>query len=150
MKVILVKHHQTLGAPGDVRDVADGYARNFLLARGLAIAATPAAHQEWQDKKLAAAKAAATAQRIAKIAAKELAGKTVTMTAKANDHGTLFAAITPAQIAAAASTADVQIDPAWLVIASPVKQLGTHQINWRIGGDLTGQFNLEIVVAEAT
>ncbi len=149
MKVILVKNHPSLGTPGDVLDVADGYARNFLLVNGLAVAATGRARQEWQEKKAAQGRAATAAMQGAKRVAKELAGKRVVITVKANDRGTLFAAITPNQIAAAASTEYVTVEPQWLIVVAPLKQIGSHQISFRVAGGQTGQFTVVIVAAPA-
>src|SRR5437899_281785 len=99
MKVILQKEVEKLGAPGDVVNVADGYARNFLVPRGLAIQATKGAVRQAESLKRAHGERVAKARTEAEAVAERLAGTTLRLTHRAGGEGKLFGSITAQELA---------------------------------------------------
>ncbi|MBQ7152272.1 MAG: 50S ribosomal protein L9 [Synergistaceae bacterium] len=99
MKVILKADVNKLGKAGALLEVSDGYARNFLMPKGLAIEATPGKISEWKVEQARLKAKDDKARAEAKELAKKLQGKAVTVTGKSGDNGKLFGSITPAQIA---------------------------------------------------
>ena len=101
MKVILKSDVNKLGKAGALLDVSDGYARNFLLPKNLAIEATPAKMNEWKNEQARLKAKDAKEHAEALELQKKLQGKAVNITGKAGDNGKLFGSITGAQIAEA-------------------------------------------------
>ena len=101
MKVILLQDVKGTGKKGDVKNVSDGFARNFLIGKGLAVEATPKNLTELQGKKDSAQHKIDVARQEAQEQAAKLKDQTVTVRAKAGQGGKLFGAVTPAHIAEA-------------------------------------------------
>ncbi len=101
MKVILRQDVKGIGRRGERKDVADGHARNYLIPRGLAVAATGQALQLDGERKAREVARSRRAEREVRALAAELDGKTVTVAAKVSAGGTLYAAVGPVQVAAA-------------------------------------------------
>ena len=148
MKVVLVKDVPRVGKAGDVKDVADGYARNFLLRRNLALPATPAALKEVEAR---LQKEDQEQQRhvdeLNKLA-QQLEGLTVTFSikAKAIDGERLYGSIRDAQVAEElARVTGAAIDRTMVALESPIRTLGTHELNVRLSKDLTP--TVRVVVA---
>jgi large subunit ribosomal protein L9 len=137
-QAILLKDIEELGAKGALVDVSKGYLRNFLIPRKLAQPATPAAIEE--SKRLAVL-ADAAAERAAEDAAgiAEQLNKTVlTITQQAGDDGQLFGSVTSADIAEAIKDArGVEIDKKKVKLSSPIKELGTHQVEVEVASGIT-------------
>ncbi|MBN1522115.1 MAG: 50S ribosomal protein L9 [Candidatus Aureabacteria bacterium] len=144
MKIILEKRVEKLGLPGDVINVADGFARNFLLPKKLAVPAT----QENMDRisrkvkklELAHVKEVDEAKRVAE-AIEQL---TVKIDLPAGESGKLFGAVTNHQLADALSEQGVSVDKKKILIASPIKQLGEYQVEIKIHADVSAM--LKVVV----
>jgi large subunit ribosomal protein L9 len=137
-QAILLKDIEELGAKGALVDVSKGYLRNFLIPRKLAQPATPAAIEE--SKRLAVL-ADAAAERAAADAAgiAEQLNKTVlTITQQAGDDGQLFGSVTSADIADAIKDArGVEIDKKKVKLSTPIKELGTHQVEVEVASGIT-------------
>jgi large subunit ribosomal protein L9 len=137
-QAILLKDIEELGAKGALVDVSKGYLRNFLIPRKLAQPATPAAIEE--SKRLAVL-ADAAAERAAADAAgiAEQLNKTVlTITQQAGDDGQLFGSVTSADIADAIKDArGVEIDKKKVKLTTPIKELGTHQVEVEVASGIT-------------
>jgi large subunit ribosomal protein L9 len=129
MKVILLTNIPKLGKTYDVKDVADGYARNFLIPQKKAEIATNAKIADLESVR-AKHEARATADRVALAAhIGSLNGKTITLTEKANDLGHLFAAIhKPEIITAIADQLGETIDSAYIMSDETIKEIGDHTI----------------------
>lgn len=148
MKVILLADVRNLGRKGAAVDVAEGYGRNFLIPRGLAVEATAgnlksAAIQQEQLKKKQAEEAAE-----AKALAKRLSELTVTIRAKTGDTGRLFGSVTGQDIAdALVKQHKVKVDRRRLDLKEPIKQLGTYTVTVRLHPEATA--DLQVHVTEA-
>ena len=148
MKVILQQDVKGQGKKGQLVDVSDGYARNFLLAKKLAVLATPenVNTMKQQEKAKKAQQAAEKAE--AEATAKNLESLTVKVVAKAGEGGRLFGAVTGKEIAEAlAKQHGVTINKAKLVLDEPIKACGGYKIKAKLGYEITGIVN--VMVAEA-
>ncbi len=145
MKVILRKNVPGLGHVNDVKDVSEGYARNYLLPRGLAEIATEAAIQQAQ-RQLQAEKDKKARQRAeAEAFAARLADLTLVFKAKAGEKGRLYGSITAQQIAEAIEQRlHRPFDRRWLELEQPLRQLGVHQIPVKLEGGVRATVRVEI------
>ena len=148
MKVILQQDVKGQGKKGQLVDVSDGYGRNFLLAKKLAVLATPenmnTMKQQEKAKKAQEAAEKAEAQAIAK----KLEEITVKITAKAGEGGRLFGAVTGKEIADALSKQHgVTINKAKLVLDEPIKACGGYKIKAKLGYEINGTVNVIVVEA---
>ena len=147
MKVILLQDVKGQGKKGQLIEVSDGYARNFMLPRKLAIEATADAvnTKKMNDK--------ATAERIAREKAEALATAnklremTLTVTAKGGGQGRLFGAVTNAEIAVALEKAGVKLDKRKIVIADTIKNVGTYTVTCKLGYEINAPLTVKIVEA---
>lgn len=133
MQVLLVKDVEQLGKAGDVRQVSDGYARNYLIPRGLAVLATPGAIRQAERQRQAAAQRQAKTLSKAQALARLLDGLTVTFKARAGESDRLYGSITNAHIAEALSEkVGQEVDRRKIDLEEPLKQLGTHAVTVRL------------------
>ena len=145
MKVILLQDVKGKGKKGQMLEVSDGYARNFMLPRKLAVEATADAinTMRMNDK--------ATQERIAreKAEALELSNKlremTLVVTAKGGGNGRLFGSVTNQEIAdALKAKTGVTIDKRKIVIADPIKNVGTYTVTCKLGYEITAPLSVKI------
>ena len=148
MKVILQQDVRGQGKKGQLVEVSDGYARNFLLPRKLAVTATAENlnTMKQQEKARKAQEAAEKAQ--AEATAKQLEGLMVKIPAKAGEGGRLFGAVTAKEVSEAlAAQHGVNIPKARLVLDEPIKACGGYQIKAKLGYEVTGTVNVVVVEA---
>lgn len=139
MKVILQQDVRGKGKKGQMIEVAEGYARNFLLPKNLAVLATADAMNTMKLQ----AKAKAKADAEAKAAAQELAGKLkgcqVKIAAKGGAGGKLFGAVTAKEISEQLKAQrDMELDSKKLVLAEPIKTFGSFEVKAKLGFEITG------------
>ena len=147
MKVILQKDVKGKGKKGQMIDVAEGYARNFLLPQKLAIIATADAMNTMNLQAKAKAKADAEAKAGAMAIAEKLKGSQVKIAAKGGNGGKLFGAVTGKEISAALKEQfGMEVDSKKLVLAEPIKSFGSYQLKAKLGHEVTG--TIYVVVAE--
>ena len=145
MRVILKREVAGLGRPGDVKDVADGYAQNFLLPRGLAIEATAG-----EMKVLARARDAKRAKQDrahadAEELAKRLSEMTLVFKLKAGEQGKTFGSVTSKDIAEALQREQkVEVDKTKVHLPEPLKALGVHQVEIRLLTDVRANVTVAI------
>jgi len=145
MEVILREDVQSLGKAGQLVRVKPGYARNFLLPRGLAFEAT-----EGNKKRIdAEARARATKASAEKAASEQLAAQlasiTVTLRGKAGEEGKLFGSITSQDIAAALTAQGFTVDKRKLELEHPIKTVGFHSVTVRLHADVHAEVKVNIV-----
>ena len=139
MKVILQQDVKGQGKKGQMVEVSDGYARNFLLPRKLAVTATAENlnTMKQQEKARKAQEAAEKAQ--AEATAKQLEGLMVKIPAKAGEGGRLFGAVTAKEVSEAlAAQHGVNIPKARLVLDEPIKAFGSYQVKAKLGFEVSG------------
>lgn len=145
MKVILIKQVAKLGHPGDVVDVSPGYARNFLLPKGLAREATVPALQAVQAAKARNQRQQAVKQEKRHKLHNILEGETILVRATANAEGHLFGGIDRAMIAESiAKRKKVAIDPKQLDLPHHLKTLGKHEVLLELGGGEKVKFFVDV------
>lgn len=143
MQVLLLKNVPGIGSAGQVKKVADGYARNFLLPKKLAIPATEGAVKQSETIKQAAArreaKTLAEAQELAKI----LGQTTLTFRTKAGEGDRLFGSITAADIAdKLVADKNIHVDKRKIELGAPIKELGERQVPIKIHPEVTAQVTI--------
>ena len=133
MEVLLLQDVDRLGQAGDIKKVADGYARNYLFPRNLAVAATPGAIKKAEQEREAAARRQAQALTEAQALAQVLDGMSVTFQARAGEGDRLYGSITNGHIAEVlAEKIGQEVDRRKIVLDEPLKELGTHAITIRL------------------
>ncbi|HOJ79170.1 MAG TPA: 50S ribosomal protein L9 [Bacillota bacterium] len=143
MKVILQKDVKALGKQGDIKDVADGYAHNFLFPRGLAVEANTANLKILSDKKSSAIKRQQDEEAEAKELARKLQGQKISFKVKTGEGGRLFGSITAKDIAdQIQQTLKIEIDKRKIDLEEAIKNLGDHPIKIHLYKGI----NAEIIV----
>ncbi|MBQ7485420.1 MAG: 50S ribosomal protein L9 [Oscillospiraceae bacterium] len=139
MKVILKQDVKGKGKKGQMVEVAEGYARNFLLPKDLAIPATADAMNTMRLQEKARQRAEAEAKAAAQAAAEKLKGCQVKIPAKGGEGGKLFGAVTTKEISGALlEQYGVEIDSKKLVLEEPIKAFGSYQIKAKLGYEISG------------
>ena len=147
MTVILKADVRGKGKKGQMIEVAEGYARNFLLPKGLAVLATADAMNTMRLQEKAKAKADAEAKAAATEIAEKLKGLQVKVASKGGEGGKLFGAVTGREIAAALKEQHgVDIDSKKLVLDEPIKSFGSYQVKAKLGFEISG--TVYVIVTE--
>lgn len=138
MKVILTRDVPNLGKVGQVKNVADGYARNYLIPQGFATLATPGALKEVEQRQKVEEKRASKRKTEAQDIANRLANTTLTFKARAGESNRLYGSITNADIAAKIREVTGQeVDKRKIELEDPIRELGTHQVEIRLAPEVT-------------
>jgi len=148
-KLILTNEVSGLGAPGDVVEVKNGYARNYLIPQGYAVAWTRGGERQIEQIKAArAAREHATLEEAQAFKASLEAAK-VKLTAKAGKEGRLFGSVTASDIAEAVAAAGLgTVDKKKVELAAPIKSVGDHEATVRLRDDLVAVIALQVVAAK--
>ena len=137
MKVLLLRDHDKLGKAGDIKNVADGYARNFLLPRRLAVLATAGALKQAETVRRAEEKRRARLFAEAQAVAHQLTGTTLIFRALASEAGKLYGSITAGDIAEAVQREKgLELDKRRIELREPLRSLGTHTVSVRLAAEL--------------
>lgn len=148
MKVILLHDVPGLGQPGDVKDVANGYARNFLLPRQLVTAATPGALKNLQEQVSAAKRRVERLSTAHKQLAERLSGVTLTFAVHVGRGDRLYGSITNQNIADALLEQEgLRIDRRTINLPDPLRQLGTFEVPVRVASGVEPRVKVAIVSA---
>lgn len=143
MRVLLTKDVDNLGRAGDVKEVADGYGRNFLLRRKLAVAAGKGAETEAKRLREAVVKRETKDRNEAQAVADEIDNKTVVVRLKVGAEDKAFGSITNQDIAAALKAQHrVDIDRHKIDLKDPIKTLGEHQVSLKLHRDVNAHVNV--------
>ncbi len=133
MKVVLLKEVQGLGAPGTVKEVADGYARNYLLPRKLATPATASALKQVEQMRAAQDRKLARQEEEAAALAQRIEGQEVRFQVRAGDDGRLYGSVTNADVAEVLSRQiGEEVDRRRVVLEEPIHMLGTFEVPVRL------------------
>lgn len=147
MKVIFLQDVKGQGKKGEIKDVADGYARNFLIPRGLAQPATEGNLKSIGQMKAAENRRKEKAREEAQALAAKLAGMTLVIRAKAGENGRLFGAVTNKQIAEELEKQGIKIDKRQIELDEPIRTLGVTRVTLRLNPEVKGELNVQIVEA---
>ncbi|TDI12162.1 MAG: 50S ribosomal protein L9 [Acidobacteria bacterium] len=145
MEVILIDDVFELGKRGTVVTVADGYGRNYLIPKSLAIPATPGNRKMIEQQRLAMAKKESKYQEEAELLTQELNQLHLMLSRKSGETGTLFGSVTSKDIADLLKTTGIQLDRRKIVLNQPIKSIGNYTIEVRPHSEVTAELLLSIV-----
>ena len=137
MKVILTSDVDSLGKSGELKDVADGYARNFLIPRRMAVSASGGAYRAWQHDIANREEKRRKERTEAEIAAQRISSTTLTMGVKVGEGGKLYGSITAKEIAEALGRRGITVDRHKVDLDEPLKMLGTYKVAVRVFAGMT-------------
>ena len=148
MEVILREHVEHLGRRGDLVKVADGYARNYLVPRGLALPASRGIQKQADAMRRNRSAKDKRDREQAEAVAARFSGRTVTVEARAGEGGKLFGSITASDIAdAVLAQVGVEIDRRRIALDEPLKEIGSVELPVRLHPDVTAPITVEVVAA---
>lgn len=145
MKVILTKDVKAQGKQGDIVEVSDGYARNYLFPNNLAKPATATALNSIKIAKEAEEHRRKVEHEQAIELCKRLAGLTVTVKIKSGANGKLFGALNTASVSEALKEQGIELDKKKIVIAEPIKALGRYVVTIKPYAEVSGKLNVNVV-----
>ncbi|MEJ2314602.1 MAG: 50S ribosomal protein L9 [Nitrospirota bacterium] len=148
MKVILKEDVQNLGEMGEIVNVSDGYARNFLIPRKLAAVADKKNVRELEHEKRVIDRRADKLKADAQTLADRISAVTINIKAKAGEEEKLFGSVTAMDVAEALKAEGFDVDKKKIVIEEPIKRLGTHAVAVKVGKDVTATVNVEVEAEE--
>jgi large subunit ribosomal protein L9 len=149
MKVILQKPVDKLGVPGDVVDVADGYAHNYLMPRGLAVKATKGGVKHVESLQRAHTVRVNAAKADAEQVAQRLTATPLTVRAHAGEEGRLFGSVTPGDVAEAIEAqTGVRVDRHDVHMDEPIRSVGVHEVRVHLFADVDPPVSVEVVPDE--
>ena len=146
--VILRRQVDNLGRRGEIVKVADGYARNYLLPRKIALPVTEASRRQIERERQAAETHEAEEQRAAKVFAKRLAGMECVIARKVGETDTLYGSVTTVDIAESLAGQDTTVEKRRILLPEPIKQVGEFVVPIRLHTDITVHLKVRIVKQE--
>ena len=144
MKVILTQDVSALGKSGELKDVTDGYARNFLIPQKLAVPAAGGAYRAWQHDIASREDKRKREREEAEISANRIGGTTLTMGVKVGDGGKLYGSITAKDIADALARRGITVDRHKIDLEEPLKSLGTYKVAIRVLAGMTPEVTVVV------
>ena len=147
MKVVLLKDVKGTGKKGEIKEVADGYASNFLFKNGLAKRADNSALSENAIQKSAIAFHKQEEIKAAKELAKTLQGKTVTLKIKCGENGKMFGSVTSKEIAEELEKINIKLDKKKIDLKEPIKLIGIYKVTAKVYPEISATFNVEVLTA---
>lgn len=145
-KLILTHEVDRLGAPGDVVEVKDGYARNYLLPRGYATRWTKGAQKQIDQMSTARRKRDIATVEEAQSLRDKLEEATLTIKVRTGNSGRLFGAVTAADIAQAAEQATGEtVDRRKVMVSNPIKSIGTYRVEVRLHSDVSVMTTVDVI-----
>lgn len=144
MKVILTGDVPKLGKSGEMKDVADGFAQNYLIPRKLAVPASGGAFRAWQHDIASREEKRKREREEAEIAATRISSTTLTMGVKVGEGGKLYGSITAKDIADALGRRGIEIDRHKIDLEEPLKMLGTYKVAIKVYAGLTPEVTVDV------
>ena len=144
MKVILLQDVKGKGKKGQMLEVSDGYARNFMLPRKIAVEATADAVNTMRMNDKATQERIAREKAEAMETSKKLREMTVTVTARGGGAGRLFGSVTNQEIADALAKTGIKLDKRKIIIAEPIKNVGTYTVTCKLGYEISAPLTVKI------
>jgi len=144
VKVILTKDVPKLGKSGEMKNVADGYATNFLIPQALAVPAAGGAYRAWQHDVASREEKRAREREDAEIAATRISSTTLTMGVKVGEGGKLYGSITAKDISDALARRGIEIDRHKIDLEEPLKSLGTYKVAVKVFSGMTPEVTIVV------
>ena len=145
MKVVLLKDVRGTGKKGEIKEVSDGYEKNFLLKQGFAKAADKTALNENQNKMEANSYHRAMELKAAKELAAKLEGATINLKIRCGENGKTFGSITAKEIADGLNAKGYEIDKRKIELKEPLKAIGSYRVTAKLYPEVSAKFNVQIV-----
>ena len=137
MKIILLKNIESIGLPGELAEVREGYYRNYLQPRGMAVTATPSNLKHYEAKRVKLHKEAEVIVSEARALGEKIEGETLTFVEKVSESDRLFGSVTPGDIAKRLNEAGFEIDRRQVILGEPLKTLGTFSATIRMNSKVS-------------
>jgi large subunit ribosomal protein L9 len=144
VKVILTADVTALGKSGDLKDVANGYARNYLIPNKLAVPAAGGAYRAWQHDIASREDQRRREREEAEIAAQRISSTTLTMGVKVGEGGKLYGSITAKDIADALARRGIDVDRHRIDLDEPLRQLGTYKVAIRVAAEMVSEVTVAV------
>jgi large subunit ribosomal protein L9 len=148
MKIILREDVENLGKAGEVVKVADGYGRNYLIPRQLALLANVRNMKTLDHDRRVIETRAKKTRKAAEASAASLSGMSLSIPAKAGEEGKLFGAVTSRDIVEALEKAGVKVDRKAVQLEEPIKQLGDYKVKIRVATEIVPEISVTVVAEE--
>ena len=145
MKIILKEDIKKLGKMGQIVDVADGYARNYLVPKGFAVEASTKNIRSLEHEKKIIQEKARKHKDSAQDLASRISAMTLTIKAKAGEEEKLFGSVTTMDIAEALLTQGVEIEKKKIVLEEPIKRLGSYSVQIKLHPDVSVPLNIQVI-----
>jgi len=147
MKVILKKDFIHLGREGEVKEVKDGYARNFLIPKGIAVVATDGAIKALKASEERRKKKLEQKNKALRELAEKISQITLSFSRTKNEEGHMFGSVTKSDIIKALKAVNIEISRDNIILTSPIKEFGTFDIKVILSPDITSAFKINITSA---
>lgn len=144
MKIILMDDVPALGRRGEIREVANGYARNFLLPKKLAVPATPGNVQNLEHLKRQRERAEQKVRDTAQVAAERIGGLTLAIATRASEDGRLFGSVSAQDVVAFLERNQIPVERRRILLEEPIKALGEYQVPIRLHHDVTATLKVTV------
>lgn len=149
MKILIIQDTKNLGKKGEIKEVANGYARNFLLPQKIAVAATPAEIKKIEMEKQRQEKIQKEKIQKAEELKKKIQGIKIEIKVKANEKGALFAALNKEEIAKVLSEKIAQkIGSDQIILKEPIKEIGEHKVNVKLCENIEAEIVIKAISNE--
>ena len=145
MDVILKKDIKKVGNAGEAVDVKDGYARNYLIPRGMALKNTPQNRKAWENEVTLTKQKESKEIKLSEKLVKKLESISCTINMKAGENDRLFGSVTSADIAEALKTQGVEVDKKHIALDEPIKELGVYTVDVKVHAGITGKIKVWVV-----
>jgi len=151
VRVIFLQDVPNVAKAGEIREVADGYGRNFLIPKKLALLASPSAIRDTEAERKVKAKKQEQIETESVELANQLEGKEVTLKARVGAKGRVYGSITSADIAAELeNTTGLVIDKRKIELAEPIRELGSHEVTIKLSKEMTPKIKVTVIEEETT
>jgi len=145
MKVVMKEDIKNVGKMGQIVDVADGFARNYLVPRGLAVEANTKNLKALEHEKKLIQEKAKKIKNSAETLSDKISTMTLMIKAKAGDEGKLFGAVTSMDIAELLKNEGIEMDKKKISLDEPIKRLGSYSVNIKIHAEISTHLNIQVV-----
>lgn len=145
MKVILTQDLENLGAEGEVVTVKDGYGRNYLIPRGLAVVATPGQMRQREEEIRQASRKRAQARENAEAQKRELENLEIPITAKVGEENRIFGTVTSQQIAVELARRGFEIDRRDIELSEDIRMVGVYTASVKLYSDVVAQVKVQVM-----
>lgn len=145
MKVILKEDVKNIGNMGQIVDITDGFARNYLIPRGLAVEANVKNIKSLEHEKKVIQEKVKKIKISSQTLSDKLANMTLVIKAKAGEEGKLFGSVTTMDIAGQLKNEGFEIDKKKISLEEPIKRLGSYSVNIKLHADISTQINIQVI-----